>query len=1022
MVISSFISSILVLALGLWAYLKLESSMNIVAEKQLLIEPSKFSYKMWKDMPVTMYQSFTFFNLTNWNQVKSVGQKPRFVEVGPYVYRTIWTKSDINFLDDEKQVSFAEKKQWIFQPQLSKGFEDDQIWTINTPLMTALALIQNAPVITRNIVSVILDGLGEGAFIKRNIKSLLFEGYSDLIVSVGPLFDRRFSNFNGKFAYLYNKNDSIDGIWTVSTGTDDLSTLNKITRFQSNIVNMTSFSSGQLPQGLNEVKAECAPAWSLDQSTNGQLFSPFNRDIEQIRLEQQLQQINAKVAAAAAAAATSRSDISITGRSPDTSPTPSSTPINRRFFSRSANHDHVSRDHQQDLVANPFLNQKAVEQMNQLRQVANGGSGSVSAQPIAKTSHEKLSQTDKPQLRDIGKFIFYPDLCRPIHLLQGKQEVSTPNGIQASRYYIDPRVFMNSTQVPSNRCYEMNPRPALANALAATINSVTGANVAMPNLVASASSPFAMFSPPSSHHHNDQNGGLFERANHPSSFLNNALHSLTVANNNNNNYNNQDQQTAATNNAPMSRLGRVRQLFSNIVSQRMSAAGPGSLLPSLAAGPAGMLIGNHFPSTARNSPDEASLLTHNNNIARQHAPMLGIDGPLRHGHHLDGGIQQSSNQMATQAAPPPPPAGGSDRWITQFRFKWPKGVFSIGQCQLGAPIYASLPHFLDADEYYLEQVDGLRPNRSLHEFYIDVESTLHSIPVGAKARLQLNVATPELRFRNIPNAMIPVLWQEVTFEIDKPIASMLYWSFTMSGTIYKLIAVLLLLTGSFLMVATFVGGIREHSRNKNELDDSRSSASSAASISRAQQEGQRTSWRPQLTPRSSQTRTIAANSTLKQGGFHSNRVSSDGSNDTLNEIHHGAALNHAFNSCSELVHNNNALQNSIGGGPSFIGNSIINGSSPKQPSSRASSHCELVSSLGTTVNCAGCLLACLRHSPSNNINNQTHDQVSGNGDNSIVIQRPQITTSDIDKATLSLRESNLDSCSSIYTRSSRTFK
>lgn len=972
--------------------------MNIVAEKQLLIEPSKFSYKMWKDMPVTMYQSFTFFNLTNWNQVKSVGQKPRFVEVGPYVYRTIWTKSDINFIDEERLVSFAEKKQWIFQPHLSKGSEDDQIWTINTPLMTALALIQNAPVITRNIVSVILDGLGEGAFIKRNIRSLLFEGYSDLIVSVGPLFDRRFANFNGKFAYLYNKNDSVDGVWTVSTGTDDLATLNKITRFQSNIVNMTSFSSGQLPQGLNEVKAECAPAWSLDQSTNGQLFSPFNRDIEQIRLEQQLQQIKAK--------AISRSDIPIS-RPAETSPTPSASSTNRRFFSRSANHDHQGRDHQQDLVANPFLNQKAVEQMNQLRQVA-AGSGVASASPISKgASQEKQIQaSDKPQLRDIGKYIFYPDLCRPIHLLQGKQEVSTSNGIQASRYYIDPRVFMNSTQVPSNRCYEMNPRPALANALAATINSVTGANVAMPNLVASASSPFAMFSPPSSHH-NDQNGGLFERANHPSSFLNNALHSLSVANNNN-----QDQQTAATNNAPMSRLGRVRQLFSNIVSQRMSAAGPGSLLPSLAAGPAGMLIGNHFPSTARNSPDEASLLTHNNNnIARQHASMLGLDGPLRLGHHLDGGLQQSSNQMPTQTAPP---VGGSDRWITQFRFKWPKGVFSIGQCQLGAPIYASLPHFLDADEYYLEQVDGLRPNRSLHEFYIDVESTLHSIPVGAKARLQLNVATPELRFRNIPNAMIPVLWQEVTFDIDKPIASMLYWSFTMSATIYKLIAILLLLTGSLLLVAAFVGGFREHKRKRDELGE-QADGSRRGSVQRAQQEGQRTSWRPQLAPRSNQPRSIAS-STIKQRGGHTNQVGSDGSTDTLDEIRHGAALNHAFNSCTELVHDNNGPQS----GPNYIGSAILNGGSPKQPSSRASSHCELVSSLGTTVNCAGCLLACLRHSPSSNIHH-ANDQVTGNSDNSIVIQRQQITTSDIDKATLSSRESNLDSCSSIYTRT-RTFK
>lgn len=969
MVISSFISSILVLALGVWAYLRLESSMNTVAEKQLLIEPSRFSYKMWKDMPVTMYQSFTFFNLTNWNQVKAIGQKPRFVEVGPYVYRTIWTKSDINFMDEERLVSFAEKKQWIFQPHLSKGSEDDQIWTINTPLMTALALIQNAPVITRNIVSVILDGLGEGAFIKRNIRSLLFEGYSDLIVSVGPLFDRRFSNFNGRFAYLYNKNDSVDGVWTVSTGTDDMSTLNKITRFQSSIVNMTSFSSGQLPQGLNEVRPECAPAWSLDQSTNGQLFSPFNKDVEQIRLQQQLQQVRAR----------SRSD---NGRA-------ETTPVQtKRFFSRSTNQHEHNRDHhhhQQDLVPNPFLNQKPFDQNFRLQY-----------------NMQNSSPSDRPQLKDIGKFIFYPDLCRPIHLLPSKQDITTDNGIQASRYYIDPRVFMNSTQVPSNRCYEMNPRPPLANALAATINSVTGANVAMPNLVASASSPFAMFSPPNNHH-NENGGGLFERSNHPtSSFLNNALHSLGAATS--------DQQASSSNNAPVSRLGRVRQLFSNIVSQRMSAAGPGSLLPSLASGPAGMLIGNHFPSaTARNSLDEPTLLAHSS-LARQN-PMLAHDARLA---NLDGLQSSPNHQVPIQS---PPPIGGSDRWITQFRFKWPRGVFSIGQCQLGAPIYASLPHFLDADEYYLEQVDGLKPNRSLHEFYIDVESTIHSIPVGAKARLQLNVATPELRFRNIPNAMIPVLWQEVTFDIDKPVATMLYWSFTMSPTIYKLVSIILLIVGSVLLFASFVGGFRQHKRRKTAVETD-SGSRIGSNPSQGQLEGQRSSWQPHMLRRSNEVRGIV-HACLGAHNSSSTSKSNNNNNEASDEIRHGAALNHAFSSCTEFHDrlSDNGRQNS-GSGPSS--GSTINGGSPKQPSSRASSHCELVSSLGTTVNCAGCLLACLRHSP--NSTNTLHDhQAVGTSDNSIVIQQ---ATSDIDKlATLSSRESNLSGCSSIYTqRSNRAFK
>ena len=844
-------------------------------------------------MPVSMYQSFTFFNLTNWNQVKSIGQKPRFVEVGPYVYKTVWSKADINFFDDDKQVSYGEKKQWHFQAHLSNGNEDDLIWTINTPLMTALALIQNAPVITRNIVSVILDGLGEGAFIKRPIRSLLFEGYSDLIVSVGPLFDRRFANFNGKFAYLYNKNDTIDGHWTVSTGVGDLNDLNKINRFQSNIVNITSSASGSLPQGLNEVKAECAQAWALDQSTNGQLFAPFNRDIEQIKLQQQLQQLLSK-----------------------------SSKTNDQLAVSASQHQHQHQNQQQQqqqqhqhqhltssTTGRPSIESSIVQAPKRFFSRISGSafsanSNSPSSQPATNAisiQHElyinqQLQQSlqDKlNNLKDLGKFIFYPDLCRPIHLLPSKQPVVSGDGIEASRYYIDPRVFMNSSQVPSNKCYEMNPRPPLANALAATISSVTGANVNVPNLVPSGSSPFTLFIPPTQNHHHHhyhnplhgglfgsggqqhqhsghENGqglgaGLFERSNLvPSgSFLNNALQTLSATANQA-----ADQLAASSShninqqaNSPIGRLGRVRQLFSNIVSQRMSGASP--LLPSLSNGPGSLLMGagqshhghslNPFssqPASMQQTQARNEQFLHQTPMnafsLRQNALSRQASAPLEQSlqspsnvptnsssdelNHLMGNPALQPNQPPVfptenqlnhvpNVVPPiglqAPIGGPSDRWVTQFRFKWPRGVFSIGQCQLGAPIYVSLPHFLDADEYYLEQVDGLKPNKSLHSFYIDVESTLHSVPVNARARLQLNVATPELRFRNIPNAMIPVLWQEVSFKIDRPVATMLYWSFTMSSTIYKTISVLLIISGVGLLIFSLVSTLR---RNRIQCD------------------------------------------------------------------------------------------------------------------------------------------------------------------------------------------------------------
>ena len=48
------------------------------------------------------------------------------------------------------------------------------------------------------------------------------------------------------------------------------------------------------------------------------------------------------------------------------------------------------------------------------------------------------------------------------------------------------------------------------------------------------------------------------------------------------------------------------------------------------------------------------------------------------------------------------------------------GVLNISVVQSGAPVFASQPHFLNGD-FYRSTIDGLNPNESLHNTYIDVE-------------------------------------------------------------------------------------------------------------------------------------------------------------------------------------------------------------------------------------------------------------------------------------------------------------
>lgn len=66
------------------------------------------------------------------------------------------------------------------------------------------------------------------------------------------------------------------------------------------------------------------------------------------------------------------------------------------------------------------------------------------------------------------------------------------------------------------------------------------------------------------------------------------------------------------------------------------------------------------------------------------------------------------------------------------------GVHNMSDCRYGAPAFASFPHFYLADPAYVNAVDGLKPNRSLHEFSLSLEPQT-GIPLEIDAKLQINI-------------------------------------------------------------------------------------------------------------------------------------------------------------------------------------------------------------------------------------------------------------------------------------------
>ena len=72
------------------------------------------------------------------------------------------------------------------------------------------------------------------------------------------------------------------------------------------------------------------------------------------------------------------------------------------------------------------------------------------------------------------------------------------------------------------------------------------------------------------------------------------------------------------------------------------------------------------------------------------------------------------------------------------------GVLNMAPCKTrsdlpkGAPIALSYPHFYQADPQYLSAVEGLKPNKEKHQFYVDI-SPEFGFPLAIRPRFQLNV-------------------------------------------------------------------------------------------------------------------------------------------------------------------------------------------------------------------------------------------------------------------------------------------
>lgn len=195
--------------------------------QQFIISNNTQVFDTWKDFKGSIITfELYFFNITNSEDILSHGAKPYLAQVGPFTYSLTQNKTHIKYSNDT--VSFREVKTWKFIRHLSSHDDTVKITTVNTPLVITLSVFEKLSPVVKFAVEEIVESLFDGYFIQRSVKELAFDGYPDRLMKLAPIFLPEARKYKGKFAYFFNQNMTDDGLFTVFTGKNNISSLNLI--------------------------------------------------------------------------------------------------------------------------------------------------------------------------------------------------------------------------------------------------------------------------------------------------------------------------------------------------------------------------------------------------------------------------------------------------------------------------------------------------------------------------------------------------------------------------------------------------------------------------------------------------------------------------------------------------------------------------------------------------------------------------------------------------------------------------
>lgn len=207
---------------------------SALVNNELQLTNSSTSYKMWKETPIPIYFEIYLFNWTNANEVlHDWNVKPKVQERGPYTFSEHHIRVNLQW-NENKTVTYQQKRIWKFLPEKSNGSLDDHIITVNPIAATVGYFIRDKNFFARKAIDLLLQENEHSLAIERTVRQLLFDGYEDDLLKLAKKLNISGLNIPfDKFGWFYQRNESAtyDGTFNMYTGADNILKLGEIDRW-----------------------------------------------------------------------------------------------------------------------------------------------------------------------------------------------------------------------------------------------------------------------------------------------------------------------------------------------------------------------------------------------------------------------------------------------------------------------------------------------------------------------------------------------------------------------------------------------------------------------------------------------------------------------------------------------------------------------------------------------------------------------------------------------------------------------